>query len=1281
MSTPDYPEPTPGEPVRGPASLLQAPLWLLDRLDPLDPAYHVGFVLTFDGPLDASAIESALRDVIQAQPSLRTRFSVREGELQAVVEAMARLDLRQEDLRGQRRPDEAARAILQDLVDAPFELERGPLHRFALLAIGHDRYELGCVFHHIIFDGPSIPPFLDGLTRSLSGQPVPRLDPSPLFELAAAQRAGRPGDDLARTYWEERLAGARASPLPELPPRVPPARRASVCKRALSSDLRRSVEELGRAHRATPFMVVLAGLAGVLGRLTGSDDIAIATPVVLRAEPRLRPYIGLLVNTLVVRVCLEGNPSFAELCGRSREAVVGALRHYSYPFAKVVEAVQPERTQGEMPLASVMFASYAPLTLPVLPGVRLGFRDMFAASTRFPLSLSMIGVGDTWELTVEGDGAKLDPEAPDRLAQRLETFLLDAVVNPERPLSTLSVISREERSRLEQWAIGPERSLGSLRSPVASVLESALDAPSEVRVAEGQDTFTGAELVEAVERRSGALIARGVGPGDRVGLRLPAGIDSLRLMLALHRVGAVYVPLPPSDPPARLRAMVRMARPCLVIGEAEGRIGDTPVVAARSIDRDPGTRRTTDWPLPDLDAPAYVLFTSGSSGRPKGVEVSHRALAACLAAFDRAVPMPRGARWAGLTELGFDISLIEQLFPLAMGGQLVFPRPELRGDGRQLARWLEVSAPDVLQATPTRWRTLLAGGWSGRARVALSGGEPLSAGLARALACRAERVVNVYGPTEATIWCAAESVEADLEVAPDEAHLPIGRPFPGTVFRVLERPGGPPSPIGVPGELVIEGAQLARGYVGADEGGFGTVAGRRTFATGDRARVCPDGRFEVLGRNDGQLKVRGHRVELAEVETALRSIDGVEDAVVTAEPDGESGAVLHGYFVGPTVSSREVAERLAERLPSPMRPSSLTSLDRWPTGPTGKLDRAALPDPVRPATSSTPPTQGLEAQIAAVWKAVLRVPAVGRDEDFFELGGHSLLALRVAMELEAAIGRPVRVGDVLGSRTCAALARRLGSTAPAPPASVVPYRTAGSAPPLYVLGSTELAEALARHLRGDVPVSALDVVELVHRDRRVANAAPDEVAAALADDLKSVGRSPFRILAFCLDIKTALAASRHLIDAGERVDFVGGIDVVGEPIRGLGLAALARLAGEFGFTYPRTLLRRRWAPMVEARRRSPAERAAHADVLRYRSALEEFDATRPPEVPVTLFVCSEVQKRLPPSAVSWLARADARVLFFPGLHDRLADRPWVDALAAAVGRALPGSGSSFDVDR
>ncbi len=1043
---PDGPDMLPAPPnASGSAPALsfgQERLWFLEQLDPGSPAYNVAWTIHCSGLLRLPALRAALDALVARHPSLRTRFPAVAGRPVPIIDPPGPAPLEFRDLGAMDDPGAELDRQLTSLAREPFDLGRGPLFRATLLKTGERDHYLLLVAQHIVTDATSNHLLFAELAAILSGEPEASPHPAlPLTYSGFARRqraeAGSPRQKSALDWWRERLAGAPAAlELPTDRPRPAEQRFAGAwVQRAVPLPLSAALERRAREQGCTPYMVLLAAFKALLHRYSGAVDVLVGTPVEGRLTADVEPVVGLFINTLVMRTDLAGDPAFSTLLARVRETTLDAQAHQEVPFEQLVEALAPERSLSRSPVFQVMF------NLVRLPERRRRTGDLELRVDRlidqgvssFDLTLTAAADGQTLALTFEYATDLFDPETISQLADAYLCLLEGALRDPEQRLSSLPLLDLRARQRL--LALGRNATAASRGEPVhRTVSTRALCSPDAVAVQLGGDTLTYAGLEGRASRLSRHLLGLGLGHRARIGICLPRTPDYLVAVLAVLKSGAAYVPLDPTYPPERLAAMATDASLSGVVVNAVTR--DLLAVAAVCVDLDADGAAIACQPAADPatavepEDTAYVLYTSGSTGRPKGVVVTHANLAGALAAWRSAYDLQPGESHLQMASAAFDVFTGDWVRSLGTGGRLVLCPRDVLLDPPALLALLRTGRIRVAEFVPAIIRLLIghcraSGGQLPELRLLIVGSDTWhdsELAALRRVTAPGTRLINSYGVAEATV----DSTWFEAGTAEVAGPIPIGTPFPGMSVYVLDA-HGEPVPRGVPGELCIGGTGVAAGYWNDPEltarkfnpDPHAGVAGARLYRTGDRARWNRSGQLELLGRSDAQFKLRGFRIEPAEIESAIATLPGVAAAAVNlwTPAAGEPRLVAWVVTQDEAVSLDDWRQALRRVLPEHMVPADFFILPSLPLTPNGKVDRVALaagaPSGATPFPLETrgldsrgkgvapegAPATALEATISRLFRDVLAGGAIAVDTDFFRAGGHSLLATRLLARL------------------------------------------------------------------------------------------------------------------------------------------------------------------------------------------------------------------------------------------------------------------------------------------
>ncbi|HET9362164.1 MAG TPA: amino acid adenylation domain-containing protein [Vicinamibacterales bacterium] len=1034
-----------------PLSFAQERLWFLDQLEPSGSAYVVPSALRLTGTLHVASFAAAYREVVRRHESLRTVIvTTGDGRGEQRITDGESIALEFVDLSSLApiaREEEMRRLALL-MARRPFDMASGPLVRATVLRLEDETHVALFSAHHIVTDGWSMGLIVRELTTLypafITGHPSPLAEPPIQYaDYAVWQRnwldAG--AMDAQVSYWSDRLAGA--SGLLELPtdrPRPPLQGLAGASEPvSIAKDLSEALQVLSRREGVTPFMTLLAAFQTLLYKYSGQKTVLVGTPIAGRTRAEAEGLIGLFVNTLVMRADFDGALTFRDVLAQVRETALGAYAHQDLPFEKLVDELEVERDLSRTPLFQVMFAlQNTPTETLSLPGLSLLPVEIEQATSKFDMTLSLAESPSGIRGTLEYSSDLFDAATIRRMVGHFTQLLEAAVAEPTRPVATLELLSTAERTQLlETWNATEEMYRSDACIPDVFQAQVALTPDAVAVVFEGRQ-LTYRQLDDRAARLASYLQSVGVGPEVRVGLCLDRSLDLVVGMLGILNAGGAYVALDPSYPEQRLRVILEDADVALVLTQAHLAHRFGADVQVLRIDADwPANAPTADCSASHSLDPrnlAYVMFTSGSTGRPKGVQIAHGSVVNFLETM-RAVPgLDRDDTFVSVTTISFDISVLELLLPLTTGARLVVAGPDDVRDGGQLAALVERHQATAMQGTPATWRLVLDNGWSGGASLkALCGGEALSQDLASRLLSGARSVWNMYGPTETTVWSTLDHVEDR------DAPTSIGHPIANTKVYVLDRETRL-LPIGVPGELHIGGAGVSRGYrKRPDETAarfvpnpFDVAGGSRLYRTGDRVRYRPDGRIEFLGRIDHQVKIRGHRIELGEVETVLGQHQSIRDAVVVAREDAPGHTRLVAYMLASgdqPLSVTELQRHIRASLPEYMIPAAFVTLDAWPFTPNGKIDRRALPAPEqsRPEleTAFIAPRDPREKTLAAIWSRVLGVDQLGVHDSFFHVGGDSILAIQIVARANEA-GLRLTPRQIFEHQTIAELAAVAG---------------------------------------------------------------------------------------------------------------------------------------------------------------------------------------------------------------------------------------------------------------
>ncbi|MCT2589003.1 amino acid adenylation domain-containing protein [Streptomyces sp. N2-109] len=1052
-------------PEEVPLSFAQHRLWFLDRLQGPGAAYNVPLVLELEGELDRAALEAGLGDVLERHESLRTVFPETGGVPRQLVldGAAARPPLDTSTV----APAELDAAVAA-AVRRPFDLASEIPVRAHLFTTAPTRHVLALTVHHIACDGWSLAPLWQDLATAYTARraggttasEVPSPAPLPVqytdYTLWQRRFLGDENDSRSPAarqiaYWTGALTGLpECAELPLDRPRPQSSsHRGDTLHFTVDADLHRRIADLAGQCGASPFMVVHATLAALLTKLGAGHDIAIGTPVAGRTDHALDGLVGFFVNTLVLRTDTSGNPAFRSLLARVRETDLAAYAHQDIPFERLVDALAPARGTAYHPLFQVMLAlQNAPQGTPELPGLTVGERAVSTGACRFDLSLSLRERQGADQRPQGMDGVAeystdlFDRESVERLVQRFLRFLDAVTAEPGQRIGVLDAVLPDERGRLLRQSSGSLRDVPRL--PLPDLFEAQVKRTPEATALLFDDgagpvrKVTYRQLNTRANQLARYLLGCGIGPEQYVAIALPRTVDSVVATLAVLKAGGAYLPLDANHPAPRLRFMLEDVRPALLLTGSGTSLRDVPgtpgmrhVVLDRAETRHAvGQCQETDVadgervrPLM-VASPAYAIYTSGSTGHPKGVVVTHSGFSGVVEAQLRRFGVTPSSRILQFASHSFDGAVWELCGGLLTGATLVMAPAELTAPGPGLAALVERLAVTHATLPPAALTVMEPAELTSLSSLIVSGEASSGETVRRWSAGR--RFINGYGPTETTV-CATLSSPLSGGGTP-----PIGTPTVGAGTYVLDRDLRLVPP-GIPGELHVSGAGLARGYLHrpgltadrfvADPYG---APGSRMYRTGDIVRWNSGGELEYIGRADGQVKVRGFRIEPGEVEAVLNARPDVAQAVVVPRKDGRGATCLTGYAVpaghSADLNGLELRSHLAGLLPDYMVPASVTVLDTLPVTASGKVDRAALPAPdFGTLSSGRAPRNPRERILCELYAEVLNLPQVTVDDSFFDLGGHSLLVTRLISGIRRRLGVELPVRTLFERQSVASL--------------------------------------------------------------------------------------------------------------------------------------------------------------------------------------------------------------------------------------------------------------------
>lgn len=1143
----------------------QSRVWFLHRLDPTSHAYHEMRWWRVDGPLDVEALRGALALVAERQAVLRTRYVAIDGVPWQVIDDQPGWSLEEVDLSASEDPDRAADALIVERKQRPFDLAVAAPFRIVLLRVAPHRYRLLRIWHHIVSDGLANPEFQSDLSAAYTAARTGRAPAwRPLkvdyadYAAWQARELGSPAVQASLEVLRARLDGVPTLALATDHARPPVQRHdGDVVTVRVSPASLAALREFGRTQGATAAVTYFALVQVLLHRLTGDEDFAVGTPVSGRTRPELRPLIGFFANTLAVRADLAGAPSFAEVLRRVRSRLAEALERQEVPFDRLVDALGIVRDPSRNPLFQVAFGLREDASRELrLEGVTLERELGRSRHAKFDLVILMLERAGQVDVHIEYATALFARPTIERIARQLGALADAVAAAPDRPVGSLPLMDDDALRQAVEASLGAASAY-----PSASSVDRCF---AEIVATKPDATAVGAMSYGALEARANrlarALVAAGVTRGARVGVSLVGAEDIATAWLAVLKAGAAYVPIDADLPTDRIAFLFDDARIAHLVTEESlvARL-QRPRMHVVALDRDAARLALEDpAPLPPSTGPddaACVIYTSGSTGEPKGVVVPHRAILRLVRGADYLQLVP-GDRIAQLARPAFDASTFEFWGTLLNGATLVPVAKATALAPRAFADLLARERVSVLFLTTALFNAVAreCPDAFGGCRAVLFGGEAVEVAPVRAVlaAKRPARLVHVYGPTEATTFATWHEVR---EVAANAATIPIGRPIANTDAFVLRADGGLAAE-GEPGELVLGGPGLALGYLGRDaltaerfvELDLGPAGRRRVYRTGDRVRRVHEGALEFLGRRDRQVKLRGFRIELDEVEAQLAKLPQVREAAVMLRGEASDTKKLVAWLVpadpdGPPPAN--LWRDMKRRMPEWMLPGAVVWVPALPLNANGKVDRRALPAPADDAGAGiggglvVPPRDMLEATVARVWNELLGTTAIGVHDHFFEIGGHSLLAARLVDAIERHTGVAIPLTALFADDTVAGLAKwlREGANFGDEPITALhedPART----PFVYLHGDFTTggfySRALAHALGPRQPMLVVHPLGL-----RLNEEVPSTIEAMAARHVEALRarrpRGPYVLGGHCNGAIVAFEMARQLVEAGETV--------------------------------------------------------------------------------------------------------------------------------------------------
>ncbi len=1315
-----------------PASYAQRRMWFLHEVEPSSPVYNIPFVLRMRGHLDVRALEGALNDLIQRHESLRTTFDVLNGEPVQVIHAHKYRPLPLETASvgpdGQGAIDVTEYPAVKAESRMAFDLRQGPLLRMKLLELEEQDHVLVLTTHHSISDGWSVDVILKELSAAYAARRkglTPDLEPLSIqyADYAQWQKKWFDGEvrDKQLAYWRDQLK----QPVPVLDLPTDYARPAIQTYHGrqeslrLDTHLRQQVRALSLRESKTVFMTLLATLKVLLHRYTGQEDIIVGSPIANRTHKELEPLIGFFVNTLALRSDLSGNPTFREFLNRVQDVCLGAYAHQDLPFEQLVDRLHLERDASRTPLFQVMFVLQNAQDHQVsLPALEVECRAVSTETAKFDLTLFLEEQGQELVATAEYNTDLFAAGTIRRLLDHYQHLLEGVVASPDCRLRDLPLLSAVERAQILDGWNQTNRDYPRGRCVHELFEEQAERAPQAVALVYEDQQLTYRELNARANQLAHYLRRRGVRPDTLVGVYLDRCPDVIVAILAILKAGGAYVPFDPADPVKRLGWKIQDTGVTVILTQ-DSMASDLPASGVQMIrlDRDWATIQQEPMDNPDSqttpDHLAYVMYTSGSTGQPKGVEIPHRGIVRLVFAADY-VDLTGEQTFLQLAPIGFDASTFEIWGALLHGHRCVL-FPGRVPDLDKLAEIVQEHRVSCLWLTASLFNFVIderPGILKGVNQV-LTGGEALSVDhVRRALECLPNtRLVNGYGPTENTTFTCCYRIPRRLDQK--LRSIPIGRPISNTQVYILDGRMHA-APIGVPGELYIAGDGLARGYLNRPEltrerfvpNPFDTTGQSKLYKTGDLCRYLPDGNIEFLGRLDDQVKIRGFRIELGEIEAAIETHPSVRQAAVLAREDRPGDKRLIAYVVCSQKNapgSEDLREYLRQTMPEYMIPSGLVFLGAMPLTANGKVDRKALPAPGQDSAGGAAdyavPETATQKAVAEIFAEVLKREQVGLHDNFFELGGHSLLAIQLFHKIQERFKVSFPLATLFRASTVRQISDLiLSGKADVPHSSIVQLKSGAGGPPLFIMpggdGHSMVFSTLANRLDMDRAIYGLELQGL--DGKKEPHSTIEDMASYFIELVQSVqSQGPYHLIGYSLGGRIAFEMALQLTERGQQVDT---LVIIGAPAPGYVQNSRYRLVrlGLLGMHFLHAPVWQKWEYLVyraghvrtrirrwrerQTRRAttSPYERSLLANVKRvFECACEAVRTYRPgARYSGKILLIQEMMmtsqdplyRYLIPGQAGWdrYVTGGIEIVRVHAGHTSMLKEPYVDSLAAAI---------------
>jgi amino acid adenylation domain-containing protein len=1157
-----------------PLTSTQKRIWFMENFDTDSTAYNMPYDYKITGNLEVDILSRAIEFLVARHESLRMVFENIDGSPVQKVSSEIHGSLQVVHLEDETPENRVLKIAQYSLSNSSykFNITQGPLFRFELLVLGNYQFYLMINFHHIISDDVSVNIFIEELNSIIEslmhGKPV-NLPPVSITytDYALAHEKWLKGEEcrIQLDYWKKELSGY--SDVLQLPVDFPRPKistnNGTEYHFTLDLDLRDRLMKLSMKYGSSMFLTMLTAYVALLSQYASQEDLVIGVPVSTRNSSELETLMGVMINTLPVRIQIDGELSFLQNLEKVSKKFFSGFDNHEVPFEHLVEELGVKFAMDVNPLFQAIFNYLPEYSNDIhFPGLLMQRMLVEHNYSQVDVTLEVNDRKNSLFCKVRYKNDLFREETIQRFAGHYTTFLKAICTDETKPLNEISVLTEEETQQLltdwNQTTTDDPKDLC-----VHQVFEQQVkETPDAIAVEFNKQQLTYAQLNEKANKLAGFLLKNGAGEDKIVAVFLERSLDLPVTLLAVSKTGSTYLPIDPIFPKARLETILEDAGPVMLVTQSS-LVHILPQTTAKLVFiDDPSLLVTEHGDNPGLGNPTkplYILYTSGSTGKPKGVPVKQHSVVNLLRSFSRMLQFGKDDILFSITTISFDIAELEMYGPLITGAKLVIGSPETALNTELLMKALDKCNATLFQATPATFKMLVRSSWKGKKDLRIiSGGEALSKELVSELLPRCKEVWNGYGPTETTIYSVAKKISPDeLE---GDGYVPIGKPIDNTKLYVLNKKMVP-VPVGLTGELYIGGDGLSPGYFNLPEktaqqfipDPFSSEPGRLLYKTGDLVRYQPDGNMVYLNRADSQVKIRGFRIELGEIESVLSRFEGVAENVVIVRQDSTGEKMLAAYYVlkdGAAPDIQEMRRYLKELLPDYMIPGAFVRIEKFPLTSTNKVDRKALPDPDLTTDMQSmeyeAPVTPTEKKLAVIWGSILKHSKVGIHDNFFEIGGHSMIAVSLILKIEKELGVRLPLATLFEHSTIHLLGEIIDKKSkPVSWRSLVPIRPEGSRKPIFLVHGVGLNvllySALVNHLDPDLPVYGLQAKGLDGKEKPLETI--EEIAAHYISEIMTVDPDgPYAVAGFSSGGRIAFEMAQQLSAMGKKVSFLGLFD-------------------------------------------------------------------------------------------------------------------------------------------